>query len=83
MSEIKLLKLIKNTSGKYKMTAVVFDVSTQQESRVNFGARGYNDYTIYYKNFNIIFKIKCCKGFTYQNKLINNYNTHILIYNIL
>ena len=50
MAEINLLKIIKHTSGKYKMTAVVFDVSTQKESRVNFGARGYNDYTIYYKN---------------------------------
>ncbi len=50
MTEIKLLKLIKNNSGKYKMTAVVFDTSTQLESRINFGARGYNDYTIYYKD---------------------------------
>lgn len=45
---VKLEKVVKATDGKHKLTAI-FDVDGK-EKRVNFGAEGYQDYTLFYKH---------------------------------
>lgn len=43
------VKLVKLTSGTKKYKAVLLNKDTGREKNVKFGARGYMDYTKYYK----------------------------------
>jgi len=49
MPKYNLLSVVKLKSGKQKYKAVVFNTETQKENTITFGAKGYNDYTIYYE----------------------------------
>jgi len=44
-----LLKVIKLKTGKYKYKVILFNNSRQKEKEIFFGANGYMDYTLYYK----------------------------------
>ena len=49
MPKYNLLSVSKLKTGKKKYKAVVFITETQRENTITFGAKGYNDYTIYYE----------------------------------
>ena len=49
MGKYNLLKVVKLKTGKKKYKAVIFNIETQRENTILFGASGYNDYTLYYE----------------------------------